>query len=235
MRKYAADGTTEITLTVTRSFKIYAPVKTGTEISVEVRFSVEMDGVELTDEDVARAKTNLETAASTWNNKFTLVANDPQCPSKTLKIVFKPVWVDSGQHYTFKVHTTYARPGLTGPVMDVSGSTTAWQYAHEFGHCFGLPDEYSYSPTDAQQVKYIKPDGTLDAAISAPPGGKSRTAADATIMSAIGNTTRLPRHAWAVAIEVQELLKQKLGRDVKCSILFTPAYIKSNVGNDWGP
>lgn len=134
------------------------------------------------------------------------------------EIVFKAVWVNSGQHYAIKVHNTYPREGVTGTVMDVSKSTTAWTYAHEFGHCFGLPDEYSYSQTDTQKVKYIKPDGTMDTAISAPPGGKSKTAADATIMSAVDSLKTLPRHAWNIAIEVQDLLTQKLGRAVKCDI-----------------
>ena len=64
-------------------------------------------------------------------------------------------------------------------------------------------------------MKYIKPDGPLDAAISAPLGGKSKTASDATIMSAVNNTKTLKRHAWHIAIEVQELLKAKLGRAIK--------------------
>ncbi len=101
--------------------------------------------------------------------------------------------------------------------MNVAKSTSDWTYAHEFAHCTGLPDEYSYS-TDTEQIKYIKPDGTLDAAISAPSGGKSKTAADATIMSAVDNTTTLERHAWNIAIEVQELLRAKLGRAIKCTI-----------------
>ncbi len=80
----------------------------------------------------------------------------------------------------------------------------------------GLPDEYSYT-ADTETVKYYKPDGTLDAAISAPPS-KPKTAADATIMSSTNNTTTLPRHAWYVAIEVQELLTAKLGRKITCTI-----------------
>jgi type VI secretion system secreted protein VgrG len=216
-KKYKADGTTEIPLPDSVPFKIYAPVKSGTDITVEVRFKVEKDSG-VSDADVTSAKTKLETGVSTnWNNKFKLVANDPECPSKTFKIAFKPVWVDSGQHYTIKVHNTYPREGVTGVVMDVSKTTDAWTYAHEFGHCFGLPDEYSYSPTETQQVKYIKPDGTLDAAVSAPPS-KSKTAADATIMSSVNCLTTLPRHAWDIAIEVQDLLTQKIGRTIKCSI-----------------
>jgi len=143
--------------------------------------------------------------------------NDTMCGKKSFKVRFKVVWVASGQHYTAKIHKTYAREGVTGDVMNVSKTTTDWTYAHEVGHCFGLPDEYSYT-TDTETVKYFKPDGTLDAAISAPPGGKAKNAAGATIMSAVDNTTRLERHCWFAAIETQELLTAKLGRKITCSI-----------------
>ncbi|MGA7904710.1 MAG: hypothetical protein WCA06_18935 [Terrimicrobiaceae bacterium] len=198
-------------------YKIYAPVKTGDKITVEVRFKAEAQtGVSAA--DVAAAKTKLENGVNThWNGKFTLEADDPECGKKSFKIVYKVVWVASGQHYTVKIHNTYPREGVTGNVMNVAKSTSDWTYAHEFGHCVGLPDEYSYT-ADTETVKYYKPDGTLDAAISAPPGGKSKTAADATIMAAHGNTTTLKRHAWNIAIEVQELLRTKLGRAIKCSI-----------------
>jgi type VI secretion system secreted protein VgrG len=116
------------------------------------------------------------------------------------------------------VHTACPREGVTGSVVDVSSSTAAWVYAHEFGHCVGLPDEYSYS-TDVESVKYYKPDGTLDAAISAPPDGKAATDPDATIMAAYGSLTKLPRHAWNIAIETQSLLTEKLGRAIKCKIV----------------
>ncbi len=220
-KKYKADGTTEISLNTPVQYKIYVPLKSGTEVTVEVRFKVEPDsGLGAT--EATDAKTKLQKGVTdNWNKKkFKLVTKDsaPECPAKTFTVVFKPVWVDSGQHYTIKVHSTYPREGVTGPVMDVSKTTKAWTYAHEFGHCFGLPDEYSYDASETQSVKYMKPDGTLDAAVSAPPDGKSKTAADATIMSAVDNTTILPRHAWNIAIEVQSLLTSKLGRKVECSI-----------------
>lgn len=82
-KKYASDGTTEVPLHDSVPFKIYAPVKSATEITVEVRFSVEKDpGV--SDADVTAAKTKLENGVNThWNNKFRLIAKDPECPSKT--------------------------------------------------------------------------------------------------------------------------------------------------------
>ncbi len=215
-KKYKADGT-KYSYSFPKSYKVLAPVKSGSKITVEVRFKDEADS-DVSAADAASAKTKLENGIATyWNGKFTLQADDPECGKKSFSIEYKVVWVTSGTDYTIKIHTTYAREGLTGKVMNVSKSTSDWTYAHEFAHCVGLPDEYSYS-TDTETVKYIKPDGSLDAAVSAPPNGKSRTASDATIMAAVNNTVTLKRHAWNIAIEVQELLRAKIGRAIKCDI-----------------
>jgi len=198
-------------------YKIYVPAKTGGAITVEIKFKVEAQAG-TSSVDVTAAKTKLENGVSThWSGKYTLEADDPECGKKSFRIDYRIVWVSSGQHYTVKVHATYPRAGVTGSVMNVEKATSAWTYAHEVAHCFGLPDEYSYT-ADIETVKYFKPDGTLDAAISAPPGGKAKTAADATIMSAVDSTKTLPRHAWYVAIETQALLNAKLGRTIKCNI-----------------
>ncbi len=212
---YKKDGTKQ-PYTDKVQYKLYAPVKTGTEITIEIRFKVEKDA-DVTDGDVTSAKTKLENGVKTyWDNKFTLEADDPECGKKSFKIRYKIVFVASGQHYTIKVHKTYPREGVTGDVMDVSKTTDDWTYAHEVAHCFGLPDEYSYT-TDNETVKYYKPDGTLDAAVSAPTF-KAKTAPDATIMSSVNNTTVLKRHQWFAAIETQALLTAKLGRKIKCDI-----------------
>lgn len=117
-----------------------------------------------------------------------------------------------------KVHSSYPREGVTGFVIDVSKITSAWIYAHEFGHCVGVPDEYSYTP-DNETVRYYKPDGTLDSTVISAPPNKPPTDTTATIMSTFGNTTVLPRHAWSVAREVQELLTSKIGRPIECNVI----------------
>lgn len=217
-KKYKADGTEYSSMGPKFAAKILAPVKTGSAITVEVRFkAVAATGV--TAADVTAAKTKMENGVSTnWNGRYTLDADDPLCGKKSFRVDFKVTWVDSGGDYTLTIHDTYAREGVTGSVVDVSKATSDWIYAHEFGHCVGLPDEYSYVSGSTETVKYIKPDGTLDVAVTAPFDGKSPTAPDATIMAAVDNTTRLRRHGWNVAIEVQELLTFRLGRVIKCTV-----------------
>lgn len=234
-----ADGTPH-SYSDTIWFKLYVPVKSNQPVVVEVRIKcitvLDAVGEALEEQDkgtpaaekraqqrakvVELVKQNAERGITNqWNNKFKIEINDPQCGTKVLPVVYKPVWVESGEHYTMKVHKKFDREQVTGNVVDVSLGTTDWTHAHEFGHCCGLPDEYSYTDGVDETVKYFKPDGTLGEAIFAPFDGKDANAADATIMGAYSCTIVKPRHAWNIAIEVQELLRAKIGRKITCDIL----------------
>ncbi len=209
-----------------RKFKIHVPARSGGAVVVEVRFKVD----DLTKKpgktdkappvsQVDKAKTALKKGVDKfWNKKFSIEVHDPDCGKKSFPIRYKVKWVTENEHYTIKVHEKYPREGVSGLVMDVSKETLAWTYAHEFGHCVGLPDEYSYTK-DTETVKYHKPGGGLSDAISAPPDGKDKKAPDATIMAAFGCTTVKKRHAWNIAIEVQDLLSTKIGRKISCDII----------------
>lgn len=102
--------------------------------------------------------------------------------------------------------------------MNVSISTELTTFAHEFGHCIGLPDEYSYTEND-ETVKYFKPDGSLDEAINCPVDGKYIDDPTAIIMSNAEGARIIKRHGWNIAIEAQELLREKIGREIKCDII----------------
>lgn len=203
---------------VPRKFKVKCPLKSGGNVQVEVRIKVVAQrGVVAA--DVTAAKTALETGVSThWMNKFKLEIIDRRCGTKTLPVEYKVIWVTSGEDYTMKVHQTYPREGINGFVINVSKTTTAWMYAHEFIHCVGVPDEYSYTAYN-EKVRYYKPDGSLDSAVVSAPPTKSSKDKSATIMSTFGNTTVLARHVWSVAREVQELLTSKIGRPVTCNVI----------------
>jgi hypothetical protein len=216
-RKYMADGTEHTDYSFNKSYTLQLPCKSGGDAVMLVKFKVVPDSG-VTADQVTTCKANLASGINThWNGKFTLAISDPVCGNKSMPVRYRVQWVDSGEDYELHVHATYPREGLSGRVMDVSPTTDAWTFAHEFAHCVGEPDEYSYT-TETETVKYIKPDGTLDTAVSAPPDGKSSTDADATIMSAVGNTTVLPRHGWNVAIEAQAILRADTGRQVTCTI-----------------
>ncbi|MNN57670.1 hypothetical protein D3C81_1726680 [compost metagenome] len=144
---------------------------------------------------------------------------DPECGTRVLPIVYRVEYVESREHYTMQIHKRYDREGVTGTVIDVSMATNGQTHAHEFGHCYGIPDEYSYVDGDDETVKYMKPDGSWDAPVPALADGTEPDPAVANIMSAYGSVIVLKRHGWQIAIEVQELLRAKIGRKIKCDII----------------
>jgi type VI secretion system secreted protein VgrG len=224
----------------TVKYKIYVPTKSNTDVVVELRVRVtyvkdpvtdladkqDLTGALTKKREVERAlaiKNAKDLGAKSletyWNKKFKIAITDPKCGTRTLPITYKVVWVDSGEHYLMNLHKVYPREGVTGTVIDVSETTDEWTYAHEFAHCYGIPDEYSYVPGNGETVRYRKPDGTEDAPIAVPYNGGHASDPTATVMSAQQCSTVLPRHAWQIAIEVQELLTKKIGRKIKCDIL----------------
>ncbi|MEF2269916.1 type VI secretion system tip protein TssI/VgrG [Janthinobacterium sp. LS2A] len=220
-------------------FKLYVPAKSDGPVVVEVRFKaitvLDAAGQALEESDkgtesaarrvkerayvVALAQKNATAGIEgNWNNKFRLEINDPQCGQKVLPVVFRVLWVDENQHYTLQIHKRYDRENVTGDVMNVSLATELTTYAHEFGHCVGMPDEYSYTEFE-ETVRYFKPDGTLDAPIVCHVNGTSPQDLTQSIMSYAEGALILKRHGWNIAIEAQELLSKKIGRKIRCDIV----------------
>ena len=116
-----------------------------------------------------------------------------------------------------KVARTIERENVTGADINMGFNSDDFTFAHEFGHCIGLPDEYS--DLEPQIVRYYKPDGTFAKPIKLPGESKSPVATDESIMSTHGLDKVFPRHAWNIAIEVRNLLTQKTGRNITCNII----------------
>lgn len=190
------------------------------EIEIEMKLKVErQSGVSEADETAVRTRLSSGVTANWGAAGHKIKVVDPSCGEKELSVKFSPVFVDSGQHITVKLHASYPREDLTGDEMNVNVGTVAWVYAHEFGHAFGLADEYSYTSGETHTVKYVKPSGGLGPAISAPYNGKPSTEPDCTIMSTHSNTTIEKYHFWPFAIEAQAILRGALGREVTCTVV----------------
>ena len=96
--------------------------------------------------------------------------------------------------------------------MHISATTAPWTFSHEFGHCIGLPDEYSHPG-----VGYFKPEGREGLLLQRPesfiPANRQGNATAGgrdpdfrTEMSTNQNSNLLPRHLWPTAIEVRRLV-----------------------------
>ncbi|WP_242673432.1 type VI secretion system Vgr family protein, partial [Enterobacter wuhouensis] len=186
------------------------------------RLNQQLQQLEMAAEQAQAKKSLTEGGKKYWGNQFSFKISDPKCGTQILPIEFKVLFVKSDEHYIFKIHDKYDREGVTGNVLDVSKNTGPWTYAHEFGHCYGLPDEYGYTP-DAEendQVVYYKPDGSLDSPISVPYNGGDPSDPASTIMAAYGNTIILKRQGWIIAIEANEIFHEPgLGRRIRCDIV----------------
>jgi type VI secretion system secreted protein VgrG len=151
------------------------------------------------------------------NNKLKLKIEDPICGPRTLPITFKIVWVESDEHYVFRVYGNAQREQVKGDQVYIGLATDDLTHAHEFAHCLGAPDEYSYHDTEDEQVRYYKPDGSLGSVIIGKPADTNSEKPYSSIMNDATNVE--VRHGWYIAIEAASLLSEKIGRKIKCDIL----------------
>lgn len=94
----------------------------------------------ISEADKTAAKNLWEAAIEdTWTDKFNLIQKDGSCRCKQYKVVVDVQWVESGQHHTVDVDPGNDRSNMTQWYIEDGGQTAA----HEAGHMFGNPDEYS--------------------------------------------------------------------------------------------
>lgn len=202
-------------------------------------------GISATAGQVQQAKNTLvDQVNAMWNQhrlRMNLFAYDaagrhPTGARRALDVQFRVRWVLAGGDYVMYVYpTTNDRPSVPGRTdkpafvragsgsgrieMHIAVDDSAWVYSHEFGHCIGIPDEYSHAG-----VQYIRPNGAVgqilqrpDAAIPANRQGNVhggvRDPDLRTGMSTFANTNLMPRHLWPTAIEVRKLLNRHSTRN----------------------
>ena len=154
-----------------------------------------------------------------WSRKFKLKVVDPECGTKIMPIRFQLLWNprDTTVNATHRVNIVrnLNRAGVSGFVIDIGYNDVTkdhgWVLAHEYGHTFSLHDEYFYTAGGPATVGFKKADGsTMNLALE--PAGKN-------IMRTSGSNKYLERHFYFVALEAQQLLRQKSGRNVTCEIV----------------
>lgn len=209
------DGT-RVPLISRVTFRIWVPLKSEGDALVFIRArAVAQPGV--SSAQLEAAKRQMQEGIDThWNGKLRLSVNDPLCGIRTFPIRYAVEWDAPSHDYTVRVHTRFDREQLDYPVVDVSIATDLLTFAHEFGHCVGLPDEYSYAP-ETWNVQYVRPDGSLDANKIVALPAEDDPGEDETIMSS--SEVIRPFHAWSVALEVRELLTREIGREITCDII----------------
>lgn len=212
-------------LSLQRKFKISVPLKSTGDVEVLVRIKATAAqtgsgaGATVSQEDMDAAKSRMEAGIQTlWDNKFTLEIFDAPCGTKTFPIVFKVEWVARGHHYAMNVSPSQLREHVVNMNINVWKDTTTWTFAHEYAHCFGVADEYSYDRMNAWTLRYYRPDGTLSPDALQIPANKADDDPGATIMSTQNNTSVELRHAWQIALEVQAFLARHTGRRIECSV-----------------
>lgn len=156
-----------------------------------------------------------------WNNKAKLIVDDPECGVAKIPIMFRVTPVTSAPHRKLILLRSKDTPNARNLAISTQPDAVAleWVLAHEFGHSFGLPDEYNRDPAYVGgTVQYIHPNGATKKKVSVIEAVKaSMTPAGTSIMGA-----QLPKvyahHFWCIAIEAQKFLGVKLGRAIKCDI-----------------
>jgi type VI secretion system secreted protein VgrG len=240
--KYVLDGTEQDQHRHIR-FKIYFQPKSTNKVIVEVRLRTEGGSMTITSEPLAMYQAVgmqevVEQGLDFWNKRFNIKiadpnCKDPRCRSKVMEIEYRIVWIDMPVKDEFNDLQKPAKPGfyhskmlvyedkeresVGNGILEISLNTNTYIAAHEYAHLLGIPDEYP-DEEDGKCVRYVKPNGSMDAPIDLLEY-KQKSSKDAGVMSTQYKFATAPRHAWSIAIEVQELLTSKLGRPITCDII----------------
>jgi type VI secretion system secreted protein VgrG len=224
-------------------YKIYVQPKSSNKVLVEVRLRTEGAPMTITSEPLAMYQALgmqevVEQGLDFWNKRFHIKISDPECRdprcrTKVMEIEYRVVWLDMPVNDEFNDLSEPAKPGLyhskmlvyenmdrervANGILEISLTTNTYIAAHEYAHLVGIADEYPDND-GGRSVRYVKPDSSLDTPIDLIEY-KEISSPLAGVMSTAYKFATVPRHAWNIAIEVQELLSDRLGRKIKCDII----------------
>jgi len=201
------------------AFRVEANLAAGNiTITSIVKWGTVASGI--TDAEKANTITVFKAQVAAWGNRFSMKITDPICGEKTLPIKFRLLWSpdDTTDAASFKLnlYRTYPRAGVTGWNIDMGYDNkvvpdSGWVLGHEYGHTLCLKDEYFYASVTSATVVYKKADSTSDSITLEPSSGN--------IMFRHLDTTYLKRFYYFTAIQAQELLRSKSGRNVVCAVV----------------
>jgi hypothetical protein len=201
------------------AFRLEANLAAG-NITITSIFQWGTVAADVTNAQKANTITQFKAMVGSWGGRFKMKITDPICGEKTLPIQFRLLWSpdDTADTPPYKVnlYKTYPRAGRTGWFLDIGYDSdvtpnSAWVLAHEYGHTLSLPDEYFYAGVTSATLVYKKADGTTESVTLEPSSGN--------IMYKDGDKTYLKRFYYFTAIEAQELLRHKSGRNVICEVV----------------
>ncbi|MCU0800485.1 MAG: M64 family metallopeptidase [Rhodobacteraceae bacterium] len=180
----------------------------GNEVVIEVKFKWNTVYAAVTAAQKAAVQTGMTSiAASAWSGKYGVKVVDPACtpPTKTLAIRFVASFVTSGEDILVDLLPGPGTSSVGLGLMTLHATDTVdagYVFIHEFGHTFGLDDEYFYPGNTTGSVAYKRANGTTTT-ITLPQNDN--------VMSTYGDMNLKPRFFYFVEIEAQKLLRSGAG------------------------
>ncbi len=224
--------------------------QTGGTVEIAKTFSLTYANGATAANDAANITSAIATGTSDWNtgaSGYKVEITQPGCQTQQLSIRFKSTVVASNADVVITVDGTPNTSlrsfvmGGTAMTFYTAPSNASWVMAHELGHCFGQPDEYTEitgntivvgPPPSAQQslaVPNATPQMTYhgtgtqggnvvvtlthNPGFQPPPGATSYDFwfDQSVIMGEYGSYTFPPRNFFWIAIEVERILNTHLG------------------------
>jgi len=206
------------------SFRLDVPLKSGGDITVTIKMKIKpyelVPGYRLvSDKEIQEAKRKIwQGLTGGLNGRFKGLIDDPQCGTCSFAIRYAIEYVEENEDCVLDLRDEVFREHVDQNIIVVDVQTGPWTYVHELMHCLGLPDEYMDDGKEARILQYFMPNGMPSEELVRTKGMGHDEGQAPTLMSEEHSAVLEPRHVWNVGIEVTELLRLELGREVTCVV-----------------